>query len=204
MRRHNFCMTKTAIPALILASSSPYRKALLARLGLPFETVSPDVDEAQQPGEQVHHLVRRLALAKARAGSIGHSNALVIGSDQCAVRGAAILGKPGNYETAFAQLKAAAGKFLTFHTGLCLLNKTTGEAQLDDVVVTVRFRRLSDDQIATYLQREAPYNCAGSFMLEGLGIALIERIEGDDPNALIGLPLIKLVSMLANAGVRVI
>lgn len=174
------------------------------RLGLPFETVSPDMDETRRPGEQAAHLVKRLALAKARAGGFRRANALIIGSDQCAVRGAALLGKPGDFNSAFTQLKAAAGKSVIFHTGLCLLDTATDEAQIDDVVMTVRFRRLSDNQITAYLHKEAPYSCAGSFMSEGLGVALVERFEGEDPSALIGLPLIRLIGMLAHAGVHVI
>jgi septum formation protein len=190
--------------AIVLASSSPYRQALLARLCLPFETVSPDVDETPHDGEHPADLVKRLAHLKAQAGSIRRSNALVIGCDQCAVCGQTILGKPGNFEIAFQQLKQAAGRPVTFHTGLCLLDTATADAQIDDVIVTVRFRSLTDAQIIDYLRKEAPYHCAGSFMSEGLGIALIERFEGDDPNALIGLPLIRLVSMLAHAGVSVV
>jgi septum formation protein len=190
--------------ALVLASGSPYRKMLLGRLGLPFETIVPDVDEISQPGERATELVKRLAFLKARTCGVVRPNALVIGSDQCVVRGETILGKPGNFETAFAQLKAAAGKSITIHTGLCLLDMANDNAQIDDIVVTVRFRQLSENQIATYLHKEKPYNCAGSFMFEGLGVALVERFEGDDPHALIGLPLIKLVSMLTRADVRII
>lgn len=186
---------------LILASSSPYRKALLARLGLPFTVLSPQVDETPQAHERAADLVKRLALLKARAGGITQTDALIIGSDQCALRGETLFGKPGNFDAAFQQLKAAAGRSIVFHTGLCLLDTATDEAQIDDVVTTAVFRPLSDRQIAAYLRREAPYQCAGSFMSEGLGIALLERIEGDDPTALIGLPLIRLVDMLAHAGV---
>lgn len=189
---------------IMLASSSPYRKTLLARLGLPFAAVSPEVDEAPRVGERAADLVKRLALLKARAGGADDSDALIIGSDQCALRGEILIGKPGNFEAAFQQLKVAAGGSLVFHTGLCLLDTATGETQVDDVTVNVTFRPLSDKQIAAYLRKEEPYNCAGSFMSEGLGIALVERIEGDDPTALIGLPLIRLVGMLARAGVAVV
>lgn len=190
---------------VILASSSSYRKALLARLRLPFETVSPNVDETPKPGEQAADLVKRLASDKARAGGIGRApGTLVIGCDQCAVRGGAILGKPGNFETAFQQLKHAAGRCVTFHTGLCLLDTATGDAQVDEVTATVRFRFLTDRQIATYLCKEQPYNCTGSFMSESLGIGLIEKFEGDDPTALIGLPLIRLTDMLQHAGISIL
>jgi septum formation protein len=188
----------------VLASSSPYRKALLARLRLPFETVSPDVDETPRVGESPAELVKRLARLKAQAGGARRSTALVIGSDQCAVGEQTIFGKPGDFETAFRQLKQASARPVVFHTGLCLLNTATGEAQIDDVIVTVKFRSLTDAQIDSYLRKESPDQCAGGFISEGLGIALIERIESEDPTALIGLPLIRLVSMLARAGVQVI
>jgi septum formation protein len=192
------------VSAIILASSSPYRKALLSRLMRPFETLSPQVDETPYAGETPRAIVKRLARAKAQAAAAGRRDALIIGSDQCAVRGGIMLGKPGDFETAFSQLKDAAGGCVLFHTGLCVLNTATGETQIDEVPTAVRFRALSDAQIATYLRKEAPYQCAGSFMSEGLGIALIERIEGEDPSALIGLPLIRLVDMLAHAGLDVL
>ncbi len=203
-----YCLVRTAISAMrtiILASSSPYRKALLARLRLPFETVSPDVDETPRTGEQAADLVKRLALEKARIGGVGQApDALMIGCDQCALCDGVIVGKPGNFETALQQLTHAAGRRLTFHTGLCLVDAATGSAQIDDVKTTVRFRSLADRHIAAYLRKEQPYNCAGSFMSECLGIALIEKFEGDDPTALIGLPLIRLTDMLQRAGVSVL
>jgi septum formation protein len=189
---------------LVLASGSPYRKALLARLCLPFETLSPEVDETPHAGEGAVDLVRRLALSKAHAGAAARPDGLIIGCDQCAVRDAAILGKPGSFEAAFEQLKGAAGRTVFFHTGLCLLDASTGATQLEEIRVTVYFRKLGDHQIRAYLTKESPYSCAASFMSEGLGIALVERIDGDDPTALIGLPLISLVTMLARTGVEVI
>lgn len=189
---------------LILASTSPYRKALLERLGIPFDSAAPNVDEAHLPGEHPSQLVRRLAEAKARAVGDLHGDALIIGSDQVAVLGDTVLGKPGNHENAAHQLQRAAGKRVTFHTGLCLLNAATQRSQCDVILFSVVFRRLSGAQIEHYLQREQPYNCAGSFKSEGLGIALFDRLEGDDPTALIGLPLIRLVRMLEQEGVGVI
>jgi septum formation protein len=189
---------------LVLASGSPYRKALLARLSLPFETLSPNVDETPHAGEGAMDLVRRLALSKAHAGAAARPDGLIIGCDQCAVRGAAILGKPECFEAAFEQLKAVAGRAVFFHTGLCLLDASTGATQSKETSVTVYFRKLGDRQIRAYLTKESPYNCAGSFMSEGLGIALVERIDGDDPTALVGLPLISLVTMLERTGVEVI
>jgi septum formation protein len=190
--------------ALVLASSSPYRSALLTRLGVPFEITSPDVDEIPAPGERAGNLVQRLARLKAEAGAAGRSDGLIIGCDQCAVRDEVIIGKPGSAEAAFCQLEQSSGKTLVFHTALCLLDADTGTYEVDEVRVTAKFRSLSKSQITAYLRKERPYNCAGSFMSEGLGIALIERLECEDPTALIGLPLIRLVSMLAKAGVPVL
>lgn len=189
---------------LVLGSTSPYRRELLARLGLPFEVASPKTDETPLPGEGAEALVRRLSEAKARAVGAEFPDALVIGSDQVAVLDGHILGKPGIHERAVAQLTAAAGKPVTFYTGLCLLNAASGRAQVDLVKFSVHFRPLTLQQIDHYLRREQPYNCAGSFKSEGLGISLFSRLEGDDPNALIGLPLIRLIDMLANEGVAVI
>jgi septum formation protein len=189
-----------AMPRLILASTSPYRKELLERLGLPFDTVAPWVNEERHPGEAPRDLVLRLAEAKARAVAVEHPEALIIGSDQVAVNNGDILGKPGTHERATAQLKRASGRRVTFLTGLCLLSSATGHCQVDLARFTVYFRTLTDAQIESYLRREQPYSCAGSFTSEGLGIALFERMEGDDPTALIGLPLIRLVQMLEQAG----
>ena len=189
----------TALP-IILASTSPFRKELLDRLGITFATAAPDVDETPLAGESPEALVRRLSEAKARA--VGASfTGLIIGSDQVATTGGNILGKPGTHERAANQLGSLSGKLVTFYTGLCLLNSGSGDIQLDVVPFKVQFRKLNDEQIERYLQRDQPYNCAGSFKSEDLGIALFERMEGDDPTALIGLPLIRLTTMLAKAGV---
>lgn len=190
----------TGQPPLILASTSPFRRQLLERLRLPFTTAAPEVDETPRPGETPHELVIRLAEAKARA--IGATQrGLIIGSDQVATTGTDILGKPGTHERAAAQLGHLSGRRVTFHTGLCLLHSAVDEVQVDDVPYHVVFRTLATDQIERYLRAERPYNCAGSFKSEGLGITLFERLEGDDPTALIGLPLIRLTRMLARAGV---
>lgn len=185
--------------ALVLASTSPFRRELLTRLGLGFVTAAPEVDETPRRGETPDALVRRLSEAKARA--VGETcRGLIIGSDQVATTGSDILGKPGTHERAVAQLQHLSGKTVTFHTGLCLLNSENGELQLDVVPFRVVFRQLDDERIERYLQHDRPYNCAGSFKSEGLGITLFERMQGDDPTALIGLPLIRLTTMLARAG----
>jgi len=189
---------------LILASSSPYRRELLERLRIPFEVRIPDIDESPRPGEPAVQLVERLAIEKARAVAAGLDNALVIGSDQVAVHGDRIVGKPHDHEHAVAQLREASGKRVSLYTGLALLDSESGQVQSEVVPYHVVFRSLSEDQIETYLQREQPYHCAGSVRSEGLGIALLERFEGDDPNALIGLPLIRLVRMLERSGLQVI
>jgi septum formation protein len=189
---------------LVLASTSVYRKELLSRLGLPFVAAAPSVDESPQPGESPQQMVQRLAEAKARAVAAEYPDALIIGSDQVATVEGHILGKPGGHERAMEQLRLASGKRLQFLTGLCLLNSLTGTAQVAVVPFTVVFRPLSRREIENYLRREQPYHCAGSFKSEALGIALCERFEGDDPNALIGLPLIRLIRMLHHEGVNVI
>lgn len=185
---------------IVLASTSPYRKLLLQRLGLPFETAAPDVEEQPQPGESAEALVTRLSVAKARAVAQRYPDALIIGSDQAAVLGTQILGKPGDHARAAAQLQAASGKAVTFLTGLCVLNSASGRQTVAVIPYTVFFRPLSDAQIEHYLRHERPYDCAGSFKSEGLGISLFERMAGDDPTSLIGLPLIELTSMLASHG----
>ena len=182
---------------LILASSSPFRRELLSRLGLPFTTLSPAVDESVQTGEAAEDLTTRLARAKAQTIAAQCPNSLVIGSDQVAVLDSRILGKPGHHAAACAQLRSASGKTVRFYTGLCLYDSNSGRAQTAVVDYQVHFRDLSDAMIERYLQRETPYQCAGSFKSERLGIALFSRLQGDDPTALIGLPLIKLVDMLA-------
>lgn len=189
---------------LILASTSPYRRQLLERLGVPFSTVNPEVDESRLDGESAEQLVRRLAEAKARSVAISRPGALVIGSDQVAVLEDRILGKPGSRERAVEQLTASAGKQVDFLTGLCVADSTSGETQVDVVPYSVVFRPLSQVQIDAYVAREEPYNAAGSFKSEGLGIALFERMAGHDPTALVGLPLIRLVSMLQTAGMEIL
>lgn len=186
---------------LVLASTSPFRQSLLARLGLPFDTASPDVDESALEGESPEALVQRLASLKARSVAATRPDALIIGSDQVACIDGRILGKPGNRENAIAQLSQASGKAVTFYTGLCLHNSRSGAEQLLCEPFTVHFRDLSPEQIGHYVDKEEPFGCAGSFKSEGLGIVLFRRLEGDDPNALIGLPLIRLVDMLRNEGV---
>jgi MAF protein len=189
---------------LVLASTSPFRKSVLEKLGLPFDTHAPEVDETPQPGETPAQLVERLSLAKAQAVASHFKQGLVIGSDQVAVIDDEILGKPGNHENAVAQLERASGKTVTFLTGLALVNAESGAIQAEVVPFRVIFRQLTQQQIVNYLNAEQPYNCAGSFKSEGLGIALFERLEGDDPNTLIGLPLIRLIRMLEKEGVTVI
>jgi septum formation protein len=187
---------------LILASSSVYRQELLKRLRLPFTAVSPDIDESPLPGETPPATALRLAEQKARALADRFPNALIIGSDQVAVLEGRAIGKPGNHAEAVKQLTAASGKILYFHTALCLLDTGSGEAQTKIASNEVKFRTLSPEQIERYLVAEQPYDCAGSAKSEGLGIALIEYIHCDDPNALIGLPLIELTT-ITRAGVEI-
>ncbi len=189
---------------LVLASTSPFRKAILEKFGAPFDTASPEVDETVRAGESAEQLVERLAEAKARAVGDQFPDALIIGSDQVAVINGHILGKPGEHDKAVEQLRAASGKTVTFLTGLCLYNSQTEHAQCEVVPFKVHFRLLDDSQIENYLQKEHPYNCAGSFKSEGLGIALFEKLEGDDPNTLIGLPLIRLIRMLEKEDWKII
>ncbi|MGH8618524.1 MAG: Maf family nucleotide pyrophosphatase [Burkholderiales bacterium] len=188
---------------LILASTSPYRRELLARLGLPFETAAPAVDETPRPGEAPRVLALRLAEAKARAVGTGRQGALVIGSDQVADLDGAPLGKPGTHDRAVAQLRQLRGRRADFHTALAMLNAGSGLLQTGVVTVRVHFRDYSDAQIERYLLREQPYDCAGSAKVEGLGIALLAAVDSDDPTALIGLPLIRLTAMLAAEGIEV-
>lgn len=189
---------------LILASSSPFRRELLARLMIPFEVVIPDVDETVRQGELPQALVERLAIAKAQAVGAKHPQALVIGSDQVAVHAGEIVGKPHTHERAVAQLTAASGKTVMLYTGLALVNAATGRIQSEVVPYRVVFRSLTPEQIENYLRKEQPYHCAGSVKSEGLGVALLERFEGEDPATLIGLPLIRLIRMLAREGLQVI
>ena len=185
---------------ITLASTSPFRKELLQRLAIPFVTAAPDVDETPLANETATALVKRLSESKARAIAASHPG-LVIGSDQVATTGNNILGKPGSHERAFEQLRDLSGQRVTFQTGLCLLNTVTDEALMDVIPFIVKFRQLDDGQIERYLQQDRPYHCAGSFKSEGLGIALFEYMEGTDPTALIGLPLIRLTGMLSQAGI---
>ncbi len=185
---------------LILGSSSPFRKELLSRLQLPFETFSPDIDEHQIDGESPEQLVERLSIEKVTEVARHFPAHLIVGSDQIALNSGEILGKPGNFDRAFKQLAAASGKTVHFLTGLTLLNSETGDRETEVVPFTVHFRQLDEDRIERYLHAEEPYNCAGSFKSEGLGITLFERLEGDDPSALMGLPLIRLVRMLEQQG----
>jgi len=186
---------------LLLASSSKYRHALLAKLGLPFTWAPPEVDESPMENESADALVRRLATAKTHALAAQHSDKLIIGSDQVAVLEGRIIGKPHTRERAITQLQSASGKSVIFKTGLCLLNAQTGRQQIVVEEFKVNFNTLSNAQIEHYLDYEEPFDCAGSFKCEGLGIALFSRLEGKDPNSLVGLPLISLVAMLRNEGI---
>ena len=186
---------------LLLASSSPARRQLLERLQLPFICVSPDIDETPQIGESISNLVSRLSKAKAQALAGQHPAALIIGSDQALSLDGEIFGKPGNHERANHQLQRLSGRSVTFHTGLCLLNTATGRCQLTTETFNVSFRTLSPATIERYLLADQPYECAGSFKSEGLGIALFKRFDGRDPNSLIGLPLMALVDFLQAEGV---
>ncbi len=187
---------------LILASSSPYRRELLARLGLPFSWHSPDVDESSLVDDPVIDTVQRLAQAKARALALSFPDALIIGSDQLAVCEERIIGKPGGHDQALEQLLFLTGKTVTFHTGLVLLDSATGAIQKTVVDTQVRFRQLPRAELDAYLRIEQPYQCAGSAKNEALGIALMDRIDTCDPTALTGLPLIALCGFLREAGVR--
>ncbi len=191
-------------PRIVLASTSPYRRALLERLRLPFEVVAPDTDETARPGETARDTAMRLAQAKARAVAPLYPDALVIGSDQVAELDGAHLGKPGNHGNAVAQLLAMRGKGVRFHTALTLLNTASGALQAAEVPTTVHFRHYTEREIERYLELEQPYDCAGSAKIEGLGIVLVERVTGDDPSALMGLPLVQLAAMLRKEGVAIV
>lgn len=191
------------MPNLILASTSIYRKALLERLGLPFETTRPEVDETPLPGEAPVATAERLAVAKARAVATRFPGALIIGSDQVAHRGETRFDKPGTVARAIEQLRSMSGQAIVFHTAVCLYNTETGLYQLEGVPTEARFRPLNEDEIVRYVEREKPLDCAGSAKSEGLGISLLDFMRGDDPTALIGLPLIALSRMLRTEGVRV-
>lgn len=189
---------------LILGSSSPFRAELLKKLGLPFIAASPNINESPLPDEHPEQLVQRLSEQKAQTIALDYANALIIGSDQVAILDDQILGKPGNHENAVKQLNAASGKTVLFLTGLTLLNSQTGRKQTVLEPFEVSFKQLSAEQIEFYLQQEQPYQCAGSFKSEGFGISLFSKLKGDDPNSLIGLPLIKLVQLLAAEGIDIL
>jgi len=189
---------------IVLASSSPYRRQLLEKLGLSFDTEAPEIDESPNLNEPPSQLVQRLAKAKAEALRTRYNNHLIIGSDQVAELDGQIIGKPNNHEAAVTQLNNCSGRVVQFHTGVCLLNSARGTQQYRCCRYDVHFRTLSERQIDYYLRREQPYDCAGSFKSEGLGIALFSAVKGDDPNSLIGLPLIALTDMLDQEGVDVL
>jgi septum formation protein len=187
---------------VVLASTSPFRRELLARLQIPFETVAPETDESALPGEAPANTALRLSEAKARAVARRFPDALIIGSDQVAAQGNDRFGKPGSRENAIAQLRLMRGKEVVFHTGLCLLNSATNRVQACCIDTHVGFRDLADAEFESYLDKEDALNCAGSARSEGLGISLLSYLRGDDPNALIGLPLIALCDMLRAEGLR--
>lgn len=189
---------------IVLASSSPYRKQLLKRIVESFECASPDINESQQASESFEEMAERLSINKAQALAERFPNSLIIGSDQVACIDRQILRKPLNKQTNFEQLKSCQGKTAFFHTGLCLLNTSTGKTQSCVESYQTQFRTLSDTQLINYIEKEQAYDCAGGFKMEGLGIALFDKIQGDDPNILIGLPLIRLISMLSNEGIEVL
>ncbi|ORM53512.1 septum formation inhibitor Maf [Pantoea conspicua] len=188
--------------SILLASTSPFRKALLDKLGLPFITAAPEVDETPQPGETAEALVLRLAVAKAQALAQAYPDHWIIGSDQVCVLDGVITGKPHNVENARAQLRAASGNRITFYTGLALFHPASQQLMQCCEPFMVHFRDLSEAEIAAYIEKEQPLYCAGSFKSEGLGICLFDRLEGRDPNTLVGLPLIALNGMLRQAGIN--
>jgi septum formation protein len=189
---------------IVLGSSSPYRRELLSRLKVPFDVDLPDVDETPRPGESPRDIAWRLAIEKARAVARRNPDAAVIGSDQVADLDGEPLGKPGTHERAVEQLKRMRGRVVVFQTAVAVVCLETGFEQVDLAPVRVSFRDLGDPEIETYLLTEKPYDCAGSARSEGLGIALLEKIDNDDPSALVGLPLIRTCRMLRAAGVRLL
>ena len=204
-------MPETTSPALepgsrtlVLGSTSRYRNELLSRLRLPFDVASPEVDESRLPGESPQDMARRLALAKARAVSLRFPGAVVIGSDQVADLSGQAIGKPGTHDRAVAQLRLMSGKTVIFQTAVAVVCRETGFEQMDLAPVRVTFRHLTDSEIEAYLQAERPYDCAGSARSEGLGVALLDAIDSDDPTALVGLPLIRTCRMIRAAGVKVL
>lgn len=191
-------------PTLVLASSSPWRRELLARLQVPFQWSAPDIDETPLAGETPSQLVKRLARGKARALAERYPNHLIIGSDQVATLDGDILGKPGNHSRAVAQLSRCSGRTVRFHTGLALHDSAADETDVIEETFLVHFRCLAPATIERYLRIEQPYQCAGSFRMEGLGIVLFDRLEGRDPNTLIGLPLIALTDLLQRRGLDIL
>ena len=189
---------------LVLASSSPFRRRLLRQLSVKFRTLDPGIDESPLPDEKPQMLVRRLSIAKARAVVSRAPAALIIGSDQVAVHQGAIVGKPRDHADAVTQLLSSSGKTITFFTSVALLNSTNDSLQVEVVPFAVRFRPLTREKIEYYLEREKPYECCGSLRADGLGIALLDQLRGEDPTALIGLPLTVLTQMLEKEGFRVI
>lgn len=190
-------------PRLLLASSSPYRKSLLQRLGLPFDCASPDIDETPKPGESAQALALRLAITKARALEHRHAGKIIIGSDQvAALPDGSLLNKPGSHQQAMLQLSRSNGQSVDFLTGLAVLDTRTNTLESCCETFTAHFRNLSQQEISHYLHKEQPYDCAGSFKMEGLGIALFSRLEGRDPNSLVGLPLIALTEILIRFGIN--
>ncbi|MDR2507122.1 MAG: Maf family nucleotide pyrophosphatase [Candidatus Accumulibacter sp.] len=187
---------------IVLASTSPFRRALLERFGFPFETAAPSVDETRLPDESPEQTALRLSEKKARAVVSAYPQALIVGSDQIACFGEEIFGKPGTHENATAQLRKMRGQTVCFHTGLCLYDASKNTARLRNIPTLVTFRALNDEEIESYLRKEQPYNCAGSAKSEALGIALLSKIESADPTALIGLPLIALSEFLREAGIN--
>jgi septum formation protein len=190
--------------ALVLGSTSPYRRELLTRLRIPFTVTSPEVDETPQAGESPRNLALRLALSKAQAVAALHPEAVVIGSDQVADLDGQPLGKPGEYAKAVAQLQRMRGQVVIFQTAVSVVCLANGFEDTQLAAVKVKFRELSDAEIEAYLRAEEPYDCAGSAKSEGLGIALLESIDNDDPTALVGLPLIRTCQMIRAAGVRIL
>ena len=181
---------------IVLASSSPYRRALMDRLQIAYDTCTPEIDESRLQGESVEDMVKRLSEVKARSVAAAHPRCLIIGSDQVAVFDGQILGKPGGFDNAFSQLRLVSGRKVEFLTGLCVLNTNSDRSQVAMVPFSVYFKHLDDNRITNYLNREQPCDCAGSIKSEGLGITLFEKMAGDDPTALMGLPLITLTGML--------
>lgn len=191
----------TALRTIVLGSTSPYRRSLLERLRIPFETASPEVAEDRLPEETPRALAERLAREKAANVATRYPDALVIGSDQSAGVGERVLSKPGDHQRAAEQLAALSGQSVVFHTGVCLIDTASGREWIGVVPFTVHMREFDEDEIDRYLRLERPYDCSGSFKSEGLGVSLFRRMEGDDPTALVGLPLIRVCAWLREAGV---